>query len=70
MNTNTGPQAGTEWVGGEDTPSVDETARAWPILHANDPCDGVNPLTGRPCVRMWHTHYHRDAVGSEWLADE
>lgn len=70
MNTDTGPQAGVEWVGGKDEQAVETDARGWPILHANDPCDGVNPLTGRRCMRSWHTHYHRDAVGAEWLDDD
>lgn len=68
MNTDTGPQAGVEWVGGKG--SVEMDGRGWPILHADDPCDGRNPRTGHPCLRMYHGGYHRDAVGTEWLDDE
>jgi hypothetical protein len=44
--------------------------RGWPILHADDPCDGVNPLTGRACARNYHQGHHRDMTGAEWLDDE
>ena len=34
-----------------------------------EPCDGVQPETGRPCVLGHHGGYHRDASGAEWLDD-
>lgn len=40
------------------------------ILHAAEPCDGTNPMTGRPCGMGYHQGYHRDAVGAEWLDEE
>ncbi|WP_433022363.1 hypothetical protein [Kribbella sp. CA-294648] len=70
-STGTSHQLGVEWAGtGENESHPECDARGWPILHANDPCDGINPLTGRPCIRNWHNAYHRDAVGTEWLDDE
>lgn len=44
--------------------------RGWPILHAADPCDGVNPTTGQTCIRHYHHGYHQDVVGAQWLDDE
>lgn len=62
---------GVEWTGaGANESRPERDARGWPILHANDPCDGINPITGRPCIRNWHNAYHVDAVGAEWLDDE
>jgi hypothetical protein len=45
------------------------TGTGWPELRASrtEPCDGVHPETGRPCVLGWHNGYHRDAAGVEWL---
>lgn len=39
-------------------------------MHAGEDCDGLNPMTHRPCVLSYHRGYHRDAVGAEWLEDE
>jgi hypothetical protein len=62
---------GVEWTGTGATESrLERDARGWPILHANDPCDGINPVTGRPCIQNWHNAYHVDAVGAQWLDDE
>ena len=46
-------------------------ARSWPVLKASrtEPCDGINPMTERPCVLGYHDGYHRDETGSEWLDD-
>lgn len=43
--------------------------RSWPVLKASpaEPCDGVNPMTERPCVLGYHDGYHRDTSGAEWL---
>jgi hypothetical protein len=45
------------------------TGTGWPEIRASrtEPCDGVHPETGRPCVLGWHNGYHRDAAGVEWL---
>ncbi len=48
----------------------ERNARGWPILQANDPCDGINPITGRQCIRNWHNAHHIDAAGTKWLDDE
>lgn len=53
-----------------DVEGVATDARGWPLLHAADPCDGVHPTTGKPCVLGYHKGYHRDMVGTEWLSDE
>ncbi|WP_432891682.1 hypothetical protein ACQPYH_15265 [Kribbella sp. CA-245084] len=43
--------------------------RSWPVLKAalTEPCDGCNPITGRPCTLGHHSGYHRDSSGTEWL---
>ncbi|WP_238164196.1 hypothetical protein [Kribbella pittospori] len=47
-----------------------ETQSGWPILDADEPCDGANPMTGRRCVIGYHQGYHRDSTGAKWLDDE
>jgi hypothetical protein len=59
---------GVEWGGGRDEPERDK--RGWPILRAAGPCDGINPMTGRSCVRKDHRGYHQDLAGAQWLDDE
>lgn len=56
--------SGVEWgtPPGEDKPD-------WPILHPAEDCDGLNPMTGRVCIRGYHDGYHRDDTGAEWLDD-
>jgi hypothetical protein len=73
MDTATGQKAGVEWGDGGDNapaPLVEKDNRGWPILHADDPCDGVNPMTGRLCTRNYHRGCHHDVAGAEWLDDE
>lgn len=52
-----------------ETPTSPTGDRAWPELRASrtEPCDGSNPDTGQPCVLGWHSGYHREASGQEWL---
>lgn len=54
----------------EASESVELDERDWPILHAADPCDGVNPATKRSCALGYHKGYHRDSAGAEWLDEE
>jgi hypothetical protein len=51
------------------TPTSRTGDRRWPELSASraEPCDGVHPQSGRPCVLGHHSGYHRDAAGTEWL---
>jgi hypothetical protein len=53
---------GVEWGGSEE-----ETP--WPHLETAGRCEGINPMTGRPCTLGDHQGYHRDATGAEWLDD-
>lgn len=32
-------------------------------------CDGVNPITGEPCMLRWHRGFHLDGQGVRWLDD-
>lgn len=52
-----------------ETPASPTRDHSWPVLRASDPdpCDGQHPETGQPCVLRWHSGYHRDATGVEWL---
>ncbi|WP_185442230.1 hypothetical protein [Kribbella qitaiheensis] len=34
-----------------------------------DLCDGLHPVTSRPCVLGEHKGFHRTADGAEWLDD-
>jgi hypothetical protein len=45
------------------------TGMGWPELSASptEPCDGLNPMTQRPCVLGHHSGYHRDQTGAQWL---
>ncbi|TCC59689.1 hypothetical protein E0H73_24015 [Kribbella pittospori] len=66
-----GAVSGVEWGGGqENSPPKVETQSGWPILDADEPCDGANPMTGRRCVIGYHQGYHRDSTGAKWLDDE
>jgi len=58
-------------MSGTDTPTS-ATGTGWPELSASwtEPCDGLNPMTERPCVLGYHDGYHRDVTGAEWLDDE
>lgn len=47
-------------------PTLDELAQRY----AGDPCDGVNPMTRRACIRQYHHGYHEDAVGAQWVDEE
>jgi hypothetical protein len=63
---------GVEWAGGHDETrsEVERDQRGWPVLHADEPCDGTNPMTGRRCVCGYHKGHHKDASGAEWLDEE
>jgi len=74
MHTDTGYEgvSGVEWARGQEDPppEVERDARGWPILHADEPCDGTNPITGRRCAIGYHKGHHRDGSGAEWLDEE
>lgn len=35
----------------------------------DEPCDGVNPDSGLPCVLGQHRGPHEDEQGQQWLDD-
>lgn len=35
----------------------------------DEPCYGVNPVSGLPCILAWHEGFHVDGQGNEWLDD-
>ncbi|GAB3815090.1 hypothetical protein HDA39_006276 [Kribbella italica] len=61
---------GVEWAG-DSGRSGEASPQDWPVLQSSssDPCDGNNPMTGRPCRLGYHQGYHRDDTGAEWLED-